>query len=276
LDEVLADNAALRRRAHVFSTRHLVAVERLLAEQAEAWRAREIAPREALDALVHGFHFTAGTLLHTQRAVGGARLTAQVDFIGCDSSKCQYSWYRGGALVLEGQPFYVPTFDDIGHDLEVRVTPVGKFPDGQARVGEAKSGSSSSPIALPDDVQKMVVGWVEIGQRRFEGLLELDKGSEKDRQLLFEKQKVKLRDGKGTTLSKPDDYKGVSIKFDKDPRTFTLITRSQVSRLMSSMGLPPELVTAPLLTKPSKPPSHCAAWAVASVMAAGSDKSMGR
>ena len=74
LDEVLADNAALRRRAHVFSTRHLVAVERLLAEQAEAWRAREIAPREALDALVHGFHFTAGTLLHTQRAVGGARL----------------------------------------------------------------------------------------------------------------------------------------------------------------------------------------------------------
>lgn len=156
-------------------------------------------------------------------AVVGARLTAQVDFIGCDSSKCQYSWYRGGALVHEGQPFYVPTFDDIGHDLEVRVTPVGKFPDGQARVGEAKSGSSSSPIALPDDVQKMVVGWVEIGQRRFEGLLELDKGSEKDRQLLFEKQKVKLRDGKGTTLSKPDDYKGVSIKFDKDPRTFTLI-----------------------------------------------------
>jgi hypothetical protein len=74
LDEVLADNAALRRRAHVFSTRHLVAVERLLTEQAEAWRAREIAPREALDALVHGFHFTAGTLLHTQRAVGGARL----------------------------------------------------------------------------------------------------------------------------------------------------------------------------------------------------------
>ena len=47
---------------------------RLLAEQAEAWRAREITPREALDALVHGFHFTAGTLLHTQRAVGGARL----------------------------------------------------------------------------------------------------------------------------------------------------------------------------------------------------------
>ena len=74
LDEVLADNAALRRRAHVFSTRHLGAVERLLAEQAEAWRAREITPREALDALVHGFHFTAGTLLHTQRAVGGARL----------------------------------------------------------------------------------------------------------------------------------------------------------------------------------------------------------
>ena len=156
-------------------------------------------------------------------AVVTSKLTAQVDFIGCDSSKCQYSWYRGGALVVEGPASYVTTVDDLGHDVEVRVTPVGKFPDGRARVGEAKSGSSSSPIALPADMHKVIVGYAEIGQKRFEGLFELDKGSEKDRQLLFEKQKVKLRDGKGTTLDKPDDYKGVSIKLDKDPQKFTLI-----------------------------------------------------
>ena len=58
------------------------------------------------------------------------------------------------------------------------------------------------------------------------------------------------------------------------PRTLTAITLSQVSVLNSSSVLPPELVIAALLTRPSRPSKQAAASATPASTAAGSLKSI--
>ena len=60
----LEENEVSRRQQEVFTSGHLRFVERLLAEQAEAWRSREISLAEAAHAIVHGAEFVAGTLCH--------------------------------------------------------------------------------------------------------------------------------------------------------------------------------------------------------------------
>jgi len=152
-------------------------------------------------------------------AVVGSRLTAEVDFIGCDASTSQFSWHRGGSesmLVHTGSRSYTPSAEDLGMDIFVRVAPI----TANGAAGQAQQASPSSPIALPADVQQMVSGWVDIsGQKRFECV---ESHSEKERHVLFGRDKLKIRDKTQKTLAKSEGYAGVTIRFDPSPLGFTL------------------------------------------------------
>ena len=74
IQAALDENASIDRQASVFSAGHVRFVERLLVEQAEAWRVREISMADAAHALVHGVEFVAGTLCHAPEGLAAGPL----------------------------------------------------------------------------------------------------------------------------------------------------------------------------------------------------------
>ena len=62
--EVERDNAALMLQSRVFSEPHLAFVDRLFAEEAEAFRAGELDREQGAQALLQGVHFVCSTLAH--------------------------------------------------------------------------------------------------------------------------------------------------------------------------------------------------------------------
>ena len=101
---------------------------------------------------------------------------------------------------------YTPNVDDLAGDIIVRVTP--RASSGQ--VGETKGASPSSPIALPGNVHSMLRDWIDIGQKSFVNCFE----GEKERQLLFTRDKLKVRDKAGKTLAKSEGYANVAVRLD--------------------------------------------------------------
>ena len=64
LRAVREDNAALMLQTQVLCSEHARFVERLLIEQAEAWRANEITPAECAESVVNGLQACIGTIGH--------------------------------------------------------------------------------------------------------------------------------------------------------------------------------------------------------------------
>ena len=149
-------------------------------------------------------------------AVVGATLTAEASFTDAEASTSKYSWYRGTSTqpLAEGMKYTV-TVDDLSHELVVGVTPV--HPSG-AR-GPPMRASPSHPIALPGNWHSALKEWVDMGQRTFNNVTEGDK----ERQVLFRKDKLKVLDKAGKRLAKSDNYKGVKVTLDPDsPTNFSL------------------------------------------------------
>jgi len=106
----------------------------------------------------------------------------------------------------------------------VRVTPA----NASGAVGEPLRATTSHPIALPENVVSSLHDWVDLGQKSFVNVTEGDK----ERQILFTHEKLKLRDKGGKhTIAKSDGYAGVQVKLDfvHSALAFTLIIPSKRS-----------------------------------------------
>jgi len=77
--------------------------------------------------------------------------------------------------------------------------------------GDSLRASTSSPITLPIKVHSWLREWLEIGQKRF-----MCVEGDKERQVLFTREKLKLRDKGGSTKDKSEGYTAVSLRLDPD------------------------------------------------------------
>ena len=117
--------------------------------------------------------------------------------------------------MLSAKTTYVVAADDLGHELIVRVTPVSASNE----VGDPLRAAASAPVAIPGNVHALLKGWHEIGQKAFTNCAEGDK----ERQVLFTHDKLKLRDRAGKTIAKSDSYQNVAVRMRSGDTTgFTL------------------------------------------------------
>jgi len=139
---------------------------------------------------------TMGGTLIAQPALGGA----------ADAAATRFEWFRGGVPVPHAAgPQYTLGAEDVGKEVAVRVTAVGA--DGS--VGGQKSAQSAR-ATLSAEVHRKLAEWVQSGEKRFgEGIAE--EGSDKERVLLFARDKLKLQDKAKKTLCK-DAYGAVELK----------------------------------------------------------------
>lgn len=147
----------------------------------------------------------------------GATLVAQASFIDAAEASSAFVWHRSTqpGHTLSRTASYLVTSDDLGQELVVHVTPVSDT----GEIGDPMRASPSSPIALPGNVHSWLREWVEMGQRAFPNCKEGDK----ERQVHFTHEKIKLKDKSGKTLAKSDGYAAVSVRLDAEsPASFTL------------------------------------------------------
>lgn len=134
-----------------------------------------------------------GTLI-AQAALGGA----------ADAAATQFAWFRGGVHVRHATgPQYTVGAEDVGKEVAVRVTAVGA--DGSAG---GQKAAQSARATLGAEVHRKLAEWVQAGEKRFgDGIFEGDK----ERVLLFARDKLKLQDRSKKTLCK-DAYGAVRVE----------------------------------------------------------------
>jgi len=168
-------------------------------------------------------------------AVVGATLIAEASMLDAEEGLSRFEWFRASSPseILSRMQTYVVTSDDLSHDLNVRVTPV----TASGAVGEPLRASPSHPIAVPANVHSKLREWHGIGQKSFTGCFEGDK----ERQVLFEHGKLKLKDKSGKTIAKSDSYAAVTLKLDfvQSPHAFTLSLGTKKGNASYHLTAPP-------------------------------------
>ena len=153
--------------------------------------------------------------------VVSATLNADAAFAGgATEAASAYQWFHAdkpGGVPLSRERTYTLTYDDLGHEVVVHVTPI--TPGGAT--GELKRAHTNHPIAISAEVKDKLQEWYQLSQKSFPGCLEGDK----EWTILFTQKNLKLRDKKGTQAkSDPKDgYTTVAIELSPtNARGFSL------------------------------------------------------
>ena len=131
----------------------------------------------------------------------GGTLLAMPTLDGADLADCVFAWFRGATLLPYADASALPlSVEDVGQVMAVEVTPISA--DGSEG---AAVRAESTPISLSADVHRALRSYIDRGECPFAGCID----GERERTLLFTRDKLKVRDGKSTAFK--DNYQATQL-----------------------------------------------------------------
>ena len=158
----------------------------------------------------------------------GGTLLAMPTLDGADLADCVFAWFRGATLLPYADASALPlSVEDVGQVMAVEVTPISA--DGSEG---AAVRAESTPISLSADVHRALRSYIDRGECPFAGCID----GERERTLLFTRDKLKVRDGKSTAFK--DNYQATQLALSPGRRR-RLRARDAVGRQEGGRAAPP-------------------------------------